>query len=294
MNYYEHHIGDYLKDTSRLSLQEHGAYLLLLSDYYANECPLPADATELYRITRAMSKAERAAVMKVANDYFPIVDGARHNKRADEEIARFVDKREKARDAINKRWASKHTDVHTDEYTGVHTGVHTDVHTDVHTGVSLEYIPSQSPVTKKDQKQDQKQKPPARASARVPPLACPADVQDSTWRDWLALRKAKRAPVSATVVTRARAEAGKAAMPFEEFLAEWCERGSQGLKAEWIKNSEKRDAKRNSGVVAQGASDLREWLEAKRGNAGVHLGADDGALRLAVDEAPRNLTVASR
>lgn len=72
-----------------------------------------------------------------------------------------------------------------------------------------------------------------RAQAR----ACPPDVPESTWADWLDLRKAKRAPVSETVISRARAESTKASMTFAEFLAEWCERGSQGLKAEWITNS---------------------------------------------------------
>lgn len=72
-------------------------------------------------------------------------------------------------------------------------------------------------------------------AARVTAHACPEDVSETVWADWLALRKAKHAPVSETVVNRARIEAGKAAMPFEEFLAEWCERGSQGLKAEWLR-----------------------------------------------------------
>lgn len=87
MNYYEHHIGDYLKDTARLSLPEHGAYLVLLSDYYGNEKPLPADYESLYRIARAMSKSEQAAVRSVADAFFKVAaDGLRHNKRADEEL----------------------------------------------------------------------------------------------------------------------------------------------------------------------------------------------------------------
>jgi hypothetical protein len=62
----------------------------------------------------------------------------------------------------------------------------------------------------------------------------PADVTGQTWADWMALRKEKRAPVTATVLAMARREAEKAAMPFEDFLQEWCARGSQGLKADWL------------------------------------------------------------
>jgi hypothetical protein len=59
------------------------------------------------------------------------------------------------------------------------------------------------------------------------------------WDDWLKLRKAKKAPVTETVVTSARGEAKKAGMSFEDFLRVWCTRGSQGLLAEWIKPHER-------------------------------------------------------
>lgn len=73
---------------------------------------------------------------------------------------------------------------------------------------------------------------------RVTHLPCPEDVEDSTWSDWLALRKAKRAPVTETVVKQARIEAGKAAMSLGRFLEIWCARGSQGLQADWLKPGE--------------------------------------------------------
>ena len=46
MNYYEHHIGDYLQDTTRLSTEQQGAYLLLIMDYWTNG-PLPDDDAAL-------------------------------------------------------------------------------------------------------------------------------------------------------------------------------------------------------------------------------------------------------
>ena len=87
MNYYERYCGDYARDTGHLSLQEHGAYTVMLDTYYATETPLPADYVALYRICRAMSGKERDAVRKVADEFFPVSgDGLRHNRRADEEI----------------------------------------------------------------------------------------------------------------------------------------------------------------------------------------------------------------
>lgn len=62
----------------------------------------------------------------------------------------------------------------------------------------------------------------------------PEDVPAQVWADWLKHRKEKRAPVTDTVINGARSEAAKAGMTLTEFLTEWCTRGSQGLKAEWL------------------------------------------------------------
>lgn len=77
----------------------------------------------------------------------------------------------------------------------------------------------------------------SRARARSP--ARPDDVAEQVWKDWLELRKKKRAPVTATVLKESRLEAGKAGMPLERFLAVWCGRGSQGLQAEWLRPDER-------------------------------------------------------
>lgn len=70
----------------------------------------------------------------------------------------------------------------------------------------------------------------------------PDGVTDRVWTDWLQLRKAKRAPVTETVITGAEREAVKARMSLDEFLSIWCRRGSQGLEADWIKPGERRAA----------------------------------------------------
>ena len=67
----------------------------------------------------------------------------------------------------------------------------------------------------------------------------PDDIEQQTWADWLDLRKAKRAPVTATVVDEARRECAKAGMTLENFLRVWCRRGSQGLEAAWLKPEER-------------------------------------------------------
>lgn len=81
---------------------------------------------------------------------------------------------------------------------------------------------------------DQKQKRPARTAPDRP-----EDVPQSVWDDWLALRRAKKAPVTETVLRTAVTEAGKAGMTLTQFLTVWCARGSQGLEAEWLNPKER-------------------------------------------------------
>lgn len=84
--------------------------------------------------------------------------------------------------------------------------------------------------------------PAARAKAPAkssPTVKRPDGVTEQVWADWLALRRAKRAPVTQTVVDGAEREAAKAGMSLEAFLAVWCRRGSQGLEAAWLKPEER-------------------------------------------------------
>jgi hypothetical protein len=67
----------------------------------------------------------------------------------------------------------------------------------------------------------------------------PEDVSQQVWDDWVALRKRKGTTISETAIEGAREEAAKIGWTLQQFLIEWCTRGSQGLKAEWIKPDEK-------------------------------------------------------
>jgi uncharacterized protein YdaU (DUF1376 family) len=84
VNYYERHLGDYAKNASHLSMLEHGAYTLLLDRYYGTEEPIPAD--QAYRVARAHSKEERAAVDSVLQEFFTLNETHWVHGRCQEEI----------------------------------------------------------------------------------------------------------------------------------------------------------------------------------------------------------------
>ena len=98
-----------------------------------------------------------------------------------------------------------------------------------------------------ESREEQIQQPPAPSGAAPPspkstkrsPVECPEGVSAQVWSDWLALRKAKKAPVTMTVVDGAHREAEKAGMSLDAFLRCWCARGSQGLHAEWLRPEER-------------------------------------------------------
>ena len=53
MNFYPRHIGDWLTDTSHLTIIEEGAYTRLIDRYYTQEAPLVDDLKAICRIVRA-------------------------------------------------------------------------------------------------------------------------------------------------------------------------------------------------------------------------------------------------
>lgn len=103
MNYYERHIGDYLKDTAHLSLLEHGVYTRLLDVYYTREGAIPSK--DVMRLVGARTKDEKAAVQTVLSEFFVMEEGGDWvQPRCEREIRRYQDKCAKARASINARW----------------------------------------------------------------------------------------------------------------------------------------------------------------------------------------------
>jgi uncharacterized protein YdaU (DUF1376 family) len=105
VNYYERHIGDYLKDTAHLSLLEHGVYTRLLDVYYTRESALPDD--QVARLIGARSRDEKEALQAVLGEFFIKTDAGWNQDRCDREIARYQEKQAKARNSANARWGAK-------------------------------------------------------------------------------------------------------------------------------------------------------------------------------------------
>ena len=98
-----------------------------------------------------------------------------------------------------------------------------------------------------------------RKRSAAPELVCPPDVDQQTWADWQALRKAKKAPITETVLTGARSESVAAGMTLDAFLQVWCMRGSQGMQADWLKPHERQTQSRVSFADHDEQTRRRKW-----------------------------------
>lgn len=72
----------------------------------------------------------------------------------------------------------------------------------------------------------------------ITPTALLAEVDPQVAKDWMVLRKQKKAPITATAVAGIRREASKAGISLGDALAFCCQRGWTGFKAEWVKQGE--------------------------------------------------------
>ncbi|MCK1503878.1 DUF1376 domain-containing protein [Bradyrhizobium sp. 18] len=80
------YVGDYTRDTARLTTEAHGAYLLLMLDYWVNGAP-PDDDETLATITKlpvSIWKKRRPALVK----FFKVQDGHWVHGRIEKELAR--------------------------------------------------------------------------------------------------------------------------------------------------------------------------------------------------------------
>lgn len=100
-------IGAYLADTQRLSTEQHGAYLLLIMDYWMNGAP-PDDDEELAQITKLSLAAWKKTKAKITK-FFNLTEGRWYHKRIEKELEAAKQNKskavEKAKAAAAARWA---------------------------------------------------------------------------------------------------------------------------------------------------------------------------------------------
>jgi uncharacterized protein YdaU (DUF1376 family) len=104
LHYYQHNIADYRKDTTHLTLLEHGCYRQLLDQFYLDETPLPLEEDKLFRLFNARTEDEKNAIRNVINDFWVKTEDGYVQGRSKTEIELYKDRLESATKSAKKRW----------------------------------------------------------------------------------------------------------------------------------------------------------------------------------------------
>jgi uncharacterized protein YdaU (DUF1376 family) len=219
-----------MSHTRHLSLLEDLAYRRLLDFYFLHEQPIKhRDAARQIGM-----REHEEDVLTVLNEFFLSTDDGFVNPRANKEIQEYkAHQGTSAYGAFIRDNQSLKSVVQKDVYIQHFTNGTLDTYINT---LRTQDVPIMSTSSIHDATNNQEpittNHKPKRESATV--VACPPDVSQQVWDDWVTLRKTKKAPITKTVLDGAIAEAKKLGWTLEQFLIEWCNRSSQGLKAEWI------------------------------------------------------------
>ena len=100
MHYYQHHIGDFVRDTANLSDSQTVAYLRLIWMYYDTEEALPNSP----KLLAFKLGSDPETIELLLESFFKKEGDSWRHKRIDAEILLYREKGEKARESANKRW----------------------------------------------------------------------------------------------------------------------------------------------------------------------------------------------
>jgi uncharacterized protein YdaU (DUF1376 family) len=202
MHYYKRNLGDYAKKAGRLTMLQHGSYTLLIDSCYDREVfPTLEQALEW---TWASTEAEVEAVKFVLSRFFTLdKDGCYVQDRILQELLEYHAKAD-----TNKRIAIERETKRREKSTNREQSVN-------------ESPPNHKPITNNH-------KPVTNINTT------PEGVSQTVWQDFVSHRKANKASITQTAITRIANEAEKAGWTLEQALTECVARGWRGFKADWV------------------------------------------------------------
>jgi uncharacterized protein YdaU (DUF1376 family) len=205
MHYYQHHIGDFIKDTNFLTNEEVGIYLKLLWLYYDTEKPLPNDVYILSMKTNTRDCLE--IITGILGMFFKLENDEWHHVRCDQEIAEY------------QAFCVKQ------KANGLKGG--------------RPKVTQQEP---NDNPMGFQAEPKITLTTNHKPLTnihTPEGVSESIFKDYLEVRKAKKAKWTETALKGLQREATKASITLEKAMQICCERNWVGFNAGWLKDEVK-------------------------------------------------------
>jgi len=226
MHYYKFNIADWHLATSHLSLEEEIVYFRLINFYYDTELPIPTETQSVLR--RLRLKGNTLIFKDVLQEFFVLEHDGWHHKRCDDEILKYHSKAEVNRQV--GKLGGRPKKINNIENPEITTMVSEN-------NPQITLTTNQEPLTKN-------QEPITNIKTIAPKkVATPEGVSDLIFKDYLEVRKAKKAKWTETALKGLIREAEKAKMSLEQAMQMCCERNWVGFKAEWAQDSIKTQEK---------------------------------------------------
>lgn len=201
MHYYQHHIGDFIKATSRLTDSQAMAYLRLIWMYYDNDGVVKNDPEQLaFEIG-----SDTQTVSLIIKTYFEIDGEYLKQARCDRELAGYLKKSAGGKLGADRRWNNKNND-------GLPMGVPMPTQCDPNA--------NQEPITNNQKKN----------------IYIPLDVDENDFKEYLKIRKRHKKEWTERIENRIRQEGEKLGWNLQKVINYCIEKQWANFEAEWVKD----------------------------------------------------------
>ena len=221
MHYYKLNISDWNLATAHLSLEEEAVYFRLINFYYDTEQPIPVETQSVIRRLRLGCHSDTVGL--ILNEFFELREDGWHKDRCDLEIDLYHNKADKNKENGKKGGRpKKNNDLDNNpEITQMVSK----------NNPNITLTNNHKPITNNQEPRTNK----LTASA----LLAQFGIEGQLAKDFIALRKEKKAAITETALNRMKTQSVKAGLSMQEAVEICIERNWQGFNADWYQEKPK-------------------------------------------------------
>ena len=242
MQYYQLHLGDWLKETAHLTPEEEGIFLRCIAYYMDIEGPLKDDLPALKRRLRLSPKNNILA--KILGEFFILKDGFWVSENLDLFISKIGQISDVRKNSAIEGWSNRRKNPYKSKTEGMHLHSLSYATQEPKEPITLNHSeivqihPSKKPsfgVNQTTEVLDEKEVPqtPKSLARKNQSIECPTGVVWKTYSDFLKVRKAV---FTETALNLMKDEAIKAGVSIEMAFQIATERGWKTFRADWNTN----------------------------------------------------------
>lgn len=226
MHYYNFNIGDYRADTAHLNIIEHGIYRQLIDWYYLDEKQITKETQVVMRRLR-LGSDELHFLQNVLNDFFVLTEFGYFHTRIERDIEHY--KAQSAKNRVNGKLGGRPPSL---------------IKSRLKTQVVIDGLANGNPIESQNNPNQElitNNHKPVTINKNIQPRALleAENIPKNLINDFIAIRKAKKLPITKSAIDGIRAEAQKLNYSFLQAIEICCVESWAGFKADWILNKNK-------------------------------------------------------